>query len=549
MRISHSLLAAVVLLFASTVRAQEANAFPPSDEDPGARLSADVTQPPPDAETQIAPSVATSVADEADEGEGREEVVDPVEDLQNQVFDLEERLDRVERESQLDRVQLSGDYRTILNAVRYRGPTPDPYDRDPMNPLVGRRIDQTNAEIWSHRLRLRLLAQPTEHVRITARLTMYKIFGDGDAAPFVQDSMTSRLPRDSALHVDQAWLDWFVTDWLSLSGGRVAYAGGNPGELRENGDQRQATWGLQMVDGEYDTVNATLDLSSWVPGWYVRGFYASWFNDSDSDPFGGFPFLTSGTSSLRIYGGNIDFQIPGVGRNFVQVGYYDVPSFRPFNVPIPDPAYDPSADYTHAPAPLAGNLLFPSNLPSSLGSYQNLSGLIEFYDIGGSGLDLFAAGALGLISPNDQAISYDLPNPMDPSAGRVPVPFLRLASAGDSGKTYFAYAGARYTVPIDALNRPRIGVEFNYGSRYLMSFATQTDQLLTKLATRGKAYEAYMIVPVGDHLFVRLDYLRINGTHQGGFFGANPDLFGPGATSPRVDTTIDSFQLIVNASM
>lgn len=537
------MIAATLLVVAGRGMAQDAwDDSDVEEEDVAADVPAEEQAAPPPVEPDPDPALtARSVADMQPEASDEEEV-----SLQDQIFELEDRLDAVERATVLDRIQLSGDFRFIYNAVWYEGPSPNPYDRvDPMAPTT-RIINQTNPEIWSMRFRIKFRAEPVDSVRVTARLSMYKIFGDADSPAFIQDSMSTRIPRDAGVRFDTAWLDWFPTDWLSFSGGRIAYAGGNPGELRNNSSVRQGTWGLHMVDGEYDTVNMTFNMSRLLDEWYLRVFYASWFNDDDQDVFGGFPFLNSGTEPLRIVGGNLDLKIPGLGNNFVQLGYYIVPKFRPFTVPIPDPAFDPSMDHTRAPAFLNGSLLFPSQMPSSLGRYQNVSGLVQFYDIGGIGLDLFAAGAIGFLDPNGQGIGYELPNPMTGERGTTP--FLVLTSQGDDGKTYFGYAGFRYTLPWEALNQTKLGFEWNYGSRYSLSFAVQTDQLVTKLATRGMAYEAYIIVPVNDHLFFRASYVHLDGRYQGGFFGPNPALGFP-STSLRVNTKVHALQLILNASL
>ena len=244
----------------------------------------------------------------------------------------------------------------------------------------------------------------------------------------------------------------------------------------------------------------------------------------------------------------MDIEIPGLGKNFVQLGYYIVPRFRPFVVPIPDPGYSPADDPTHAPAPLNGSLLFPSALPDSLGSYQNVSALIELYDVGGAGLDLFVSGSIGFLSPNGQGIAYDIPSDLsDPSSPRTTFPFLFLSSQGDKGTTYFLYTGLRYTVPIEALNEPKVGFEFNYGSRYHISFAVQQDNLLTKLATRGKAYEGYLIVPFNKYLFLRASYLLVDSDYGGGFFGPNPAVFG--STAPEREQLVHSFNVVLNASL
>ncbi|MBK8009974.1 MAG: DUF3373 family protein [Deltaproteobacteria bacterium] len=472
----------------------------------------------------------------------------PAMELEDRLADMEDRLDQAEKKTILDRILWSGEYRTILNAFRYKGPTSNPYDlTDPSNPLSRRRIKKTTSEVWSHRLSLGLSAEPVRSLRLTGRLVMFKHFGDGDTAPFITDFSAARVPRDSALRFDQLWLDWFALDWLAISAGRIAYTEGNPNELRENSTVRRATWGLQMVDGEYETINLTFNLEHILPSLYARLFYASWFFDDDNDVFGGFGFLDSGTDNLRIFGGNLELTIPGVGKNFVQIGFYTVPRFRPFFLPIPDPAFQPSNDPTHAPAPLNGSLLFPDALPDDMGAYQNASALVEFYDFLDSGLDWFCAGAIGMLHPNGRGISYELPVPTaDPNeVVRQSTPFLFLASQGDSGTTYFVYAGARYTLPIDPA--VKLGFEFNAASRYWISFAQQTDHLTTKLATRGRAYEAYAILPFNDQLFMRASYLLIDSDYQSGFFGPNPAITG--STAPPYEQTIHNVQLILNASL
>ena len=457
--------------------------------------------------------------------------------------EVEDRLDKAEKHSLLDRITLSAEYRTIFNFFHYKGPTSDPWDlTNPADPMSLRQITTTTKEVWSHRLRLKMIGEPVPSLRFTARLVCFRHFGDQDSPMMLMDSQSGRVPRDTSARFDQLWIDWFMFPWLALSAGRVAWAEGNPNELRENSDVQRGTAGLQMVDGEYETLTLTLNLSRWLTGTYLHAFYASWFNDNDDDAMGGFPFLSSGTDNLRIIGGNLDLVIPRIGRNFVQLGYYIVPRFTPFFVPIPDPAWDPNADYKHAPSFLSGSLLFPSRMPDSLGSYQNFSMLVELYDLLGTNIDLFVAGAVGLLSPNGKGIEYDLE--MGPG-NRQSVPFLFLASQGDDGTTFFFYAGFRYTFPIRL--KPKVGFEYNHGSRYAISFATPTDQLLTKLDTRGSAYEAYAILPINKHLFLRASYLFIDNTYMTGFFGPNPAMVG--STAPRQEKKIHNFQLTLNASI
>ncbi len=498
-------------------------------------------------DTGAAPAAAAEAAPAAEEEEEAYTLEDQFNELEDNLAGVEDRMDVIEKKSILDRLMLGADYRLIFNAFNYKGPSLDPYARDPMTGQPFE-IDKTTPEIWSHRLRIPFGAEPTKSLRLTARLVMYKHFGDMDQAPFIMDFQATRVPRDSGVRFEQAWVDWFMTDSVTLSVGRLSYTDVNPpGELKENSTVRNPTWGLQIVDGEYETINLTFDLSRHiVEDLFARVFYASWYYDND-DPMGGGAFLDSGTKNLRIIGANVDMRIPGAGKTFLQLGYYAVPKFRPFYLPVPDPYFNPAADYTHAPSTMNGSLLFPSKMPYSLGSYQNVNGLLELLDIGGSGLDLFAGGAIGFLNPNGEAIEYEfLADPMDPNS-RMSMPFLYLASQGDDGVGAFAMTGMRYTLPLGMKLNPKFGLEFNYGSRFHISFAMPNDQLVSKLTTRGQAIEGYLIVPVNDRIWMRGGYMRIDNDYTQGFFGPNPAMFG--STAPPSDYTLHNFNFVLSTTM
>ena len=77
-----------------------------------------------------------------------------------------------------------------------------------------------------------------------------------------------------------------------------------------------------------------------------------------------------------------------------------------------------------------------------------------------------------------------------------------LSSNGDlkARDGYSIYAGAIFPMPFDA----RLGIEYNWGSRYWFNFTGAEDSLVgSKLATRGQVLEGYWIQPVaGDNFFV-----------------------------------------------
>ncbi|WP_045119396.1 DUF3373 family protein [Haliangium ochraceum] len=471
---------------------------------------------------------------------------------EEQLFDHEERLsyleeamDVVEKRATLDRLQFGLDYRLIFNAFVYKGANPDPLSD-------GSDISRTSGEIWSHQLRVPFLANITPNLRFTARLSMFKHFGDDDQALFFQDFQGSRVPRDTALRVEQAWLDWFATDYLSLSGGRLSYMGRNPpGELREHTGYRIPTWGLQMVDGEYDVVTATLQpLREVLPEFYLQGFYGSWFSDFD-DPRGEFAFLSDGRPNGRIIGAIADLKVPKLPRSYLQIGYLGIPRFRALRVPIPDPLYNPDDDFTNAPPPFNGSLLFPSVLPDTLGGFHSLNFLAEVLDLplgGDLSLDAFFGGTLIYTRANDEAIHYELPNPA--TGERVDVPVFVFVGQGSNAMGASLISGLRLGVPVAALPEPlRIGLEYNYGSRYSLSFAVPNEQFVSKWTVRGHAYEGYVIVPVyRDRMFLRTGFLFIDHDFWNGLLGLNPATNG-GSSVPRRDMSISNFNVLLQVRL
>ncbi|MEL7371771.1 MAG: DUF3373 family protein, partial [Myxococcota bacterium] len=142
---------------------------------------------------------------------------------------------------------------------------------------------------------------------------------------------------------------------------------------------------------------------------------------------------------------------------------------------------------------------------------------------------------------------------LTPGGPRQSTPLLFFPGTEEDGQvlTGFFYTGFRYTMPIESLNRPKIGFEFNMGTRYMVGALQQeTDRLVSKLDTRGWAAETYLILPMNESLFVRLGYLHVQRNFAGTFAGPNPEIPGfGGSTAPAVDETLHNFHLTLNASI
>lgn len=521
-------LVACSVLAVSTARAEDP--APPAPPAPTSPPAEDASTPPAAASTPppavplVPPSEPPPAAVSTEEAEA----------LRERIHELEGRVDEVEKKSALQRLELSGDYRTSLARYWYHGASPDSNPYGP--PEV---VDLENEEQWLHRVRIMIKAQPSERFRFRGRMSVFKRYGTNTTTPSPVDFSQGRVPSDTSLRMDRFWLDWFITPKVALSFGRISYSDGSPAELRENLDKPDATWGLTMVDGEYETFDLTAQLAPQV---LVRGFYAAWAFPRNDDLFSSSLFLRSDTENLRIIGGNADVTIPSA-KLFAQLGAYYVPKFRPFSIPLPSLAYyqNPAANPENAPPPLDGSLVFPSSLPESLGSYGNVSLFVMARDI--AGLDLFAGGSLGFLNPNGEAIKYR-GFAFDPATGQpildesglpMEVPMLTLVGAdqglwqrGPDGQvtsfdatpasrlTTFLYLGGRWTVPVGSTYAPKLGLEFNRSSRYAISFAQSNDLLTNKLATRGDAWEAYVIQPIGERAFLRVDWTYINAKYTSG---------------------------------
>jgi hypothetical protein len=102
---------------------------------------------------------------------------------------------------------------------------------------------------------------------------------------------------------------------------------------------------------------------------------------------------------------------------------------------------------------------------------------------------------------------------------------MAMGQAGantDSENGYAVYAGVRYD--IDAIGL-KLGAEYNWGSKYWVAFTPGHDDLyMSKLATRGNAYEIYLIydLPTGEAIskfaktFVRLGWQYYDYNYAGG---------------------------------
>jgi hypothetical protein len=95
------------------------------------------------------------------------------------------------------------------------------------------------------------------------------------------------------------------------------------------------------------------------------------------------------------------------------------------------------------------------------------------------------------------------------------------------------------------MKNPKIGVEYNQGSKNWFSFTQGSNSLTNKLATRGSAVEVYYIQPINRYASLRFGAEMIDYD----YVGSGYQIGAPMSVSDMGGTTLDklnNFYLLFN---
>jgi tetrahydromethanopterin S-methyltransferase subunit G len=372
---------------------------------------------------------------------------------------------------------------------------------------------ESDTNNWTNRFRINMDAQINDSLQFHGRLAMFKNWGDSDdgtSSDLLNDFNRAHRPGTSNLWVDRAYIDWIPKGSpipLAITVGRHPSTEGPPFELREN-RMRQSTYPALLFDGENDGVVVTFGLDRYTglkeAGWRFA-YGKAYHSDDDNNTGTPFPFFDDGEAGDSTMAATFfETEIPGVPKSLVVLSY---------------------AKLMDMPFYFSGPQLYQAGLPNvNLGDMDIWGVHLQANDIASSGLDLF--------------FSYG-GNKSDPNGNAPFGVFGLLSSDGQSSETgYSVYTGLRYTLPVEPLNMPRVGFEFNHGSEYWFSMTMATPDLFNKLATRGNVYDAYYIQPVNKNLFFRAGYIHVDYeyTGSGQHMGAPMDS----------DATLDNYYFLMD---
>lgn len=469
-----------------------------------------------------------------------------VEELQAQLEELSDRLDKAERHVATDRISWYGDMRVKADSTSRKDVSMWSNTNAglllPPN-FVQAKYDVDNDITYTTRLRLGMKAKVADNVSFAGRLNMYKTWGDStgvhfmDSLAYTMDGTNSGNPTGDFLRVERAYFNWknIADSNFYLSIGRRPSTYGPPLQYREN-EMRGGTPSGHLVNFNFDGITIGYHLSelTGIEGQTVRFCYGQGY---ESDVNNGSLVTRSDVEDTHLGGFNIDIMDDGI--TFIQATAFmakDVTdgftglAVLPFSV----------ADFSQANNTFVSRMMAENNIGDVV-----LAG-IGFSREEMNDVKWFGSFGYTQTQPSGQAGMFGgllSDTKFDPLTGAV------IADQADTTNRdgYSIYVGVQIPVPMG-----KLGLEYNYGSQYWTPFNQAGDDALgSKLATRGHVGEAYYIFDINPKMFIRLAGLYYDYEYSGsGSVVGTPqkiDEVAPMTTHaffPVVDTAYD-----VNASL
>ncbi len=374
--------------------------------------------------------------------------------------------------------------------------------------------DINNDIMYDSRLRLNMKAKVWDNVKFAGRLAMYKNWGDSTNAQvfdswrsFSMDGTSSGNTSSDLLHVDRAYMDWsnIADSGVYLSIGRRPSTYGPPTEMREN-ELRGGTPTGNVMNLNFDgiTVGYNLSEATGIEGMIARFCYGQGF---ESEWGNGELFNDITTKDTHFAGFNFD--LFNDGTNFLQTTIFTAQDINDgFKGTI---AFPTQYGELFAPTLFKDMQKFPNfNFvtrvqPSTTIGDINLGGIV-FSREEENGIKWFTSGGWTQLRPNGNAgmfggMGTDAVFEAQLSADGTEVMMVPVSATEDKVRNgYGFYAGVQVPAPYG-----KLGLEYNYGSKYWSPFTQgQDDALGSKLATRGHVGEAYYIFDINPNMFIKV---------------------------------------------
>ncbi|MDX9813962.1 MAG: DUF3373 family protein [Sulfurimonadaceae bacterium] len=413
------------------------------------------------------PSIGDVDEDEEDE-----------DDLEDRLYDIEENLAELNRNTNGNHLKFGLDYRYSIENMSYK---------------MADGSKHRNRSFMTNRLWINAGYQATNNLSFAAQLAYNKAFGarSGSSDPNNNafetfDWIANENAYDDTLRVRSAYLFYKDMEFLGLdipwtfSIGRRPSTDGHLVSLRDD-NQENSPLG-HSINVEFDGLSSSFMLNQ-PTGTYVK-FCAGRGMSNAAPRFASTPYAKDKTDN-----GSIDL----AGLIFV---------------PYDDKHYSVATQYYYA-----NNLIDVKNPADYTKGFDTVGGLhsgtIQFKTVGvGEGISDYLDDTILFAS---FAVSKTNPKSHQGMLG---------SKAGESKTGTSFWLGAQFP---SLISDGRWGVEYNHGSKYWRSITYGEDTNIgSKLATRGDAYEVYFTeYLVDDILSLQLRYTYLDYKYSGsnGFFG------------------------------
>lgn len=442
-------------------------------------------------------------------------------DTEDDIEEINDRLDAIELKSAKHKVSFFGDFRVRYDYMKWNLPAYNQFvGMDFTNPMAPMPVYMPvpeqkleNSEAWSARLRLKMEAKISKSLKFTGRLNMHRGFGASSVPLFngfpntvLTAFNSSAVPTGDLLRVERAAFTWDPASTpLFLTAGRQAATGGPPRELREN-RMRQATPAAIMIDAQIDGLMLGWHLGSiglpdegilrfcYGTG-YESGFgsggntgttivttYVPDVTDPNNPSMIAMPNVIGDLKDSKVAGLCGESPIPAIpGNTLFTFGYFRL--INMIDIPYGVTRGFPNGMSTQPQVVTATANLGDMDLVG-LG-FQHAADINEYE------LDWFAHYAANISHPDKGSASLYGFGPL----------------LGDDSKSlngWAVFAGVRGDIP--GTNGGKLGLEYNHGSKNWFSYTPAADDVNAKLATRGDVFEGYYIQPLSKSLDFRVGY-------------------------------------------
>ncbi len=351
--------------------------------------------------------------------------------------------------------------------------------------------------LLTNRLRLKFETKVADNISFGARLSMYKVFGEGTGVQIFNgqpnslnmDGTSVGVPNSDQVRVERVFFNWnnIGGSKFYLSIGRRPAVGGPPLHYR-NDELRGGTPSGALFDFQYDGMTLGYHLTEKTT---LRACYGLGY----SSGFGNGNLLKTPADRLKdvhLAGGVLDlYESDGTFVQALLARAWNVTDG--FNGLMVLPNNPLTGEAISAP------LVMRYTPSANLGAI-NLYGVVMQKKL--KQFDLYGSANWSSLRPNGETT---------PFGGLGSDPFS--TPQNHEGQMY--YLGVRYNIPQND-GRTKIGFEFNHGTRYWFNFSNAEDDIIApKTNTRGNVYETFLTHRIADHFLFKADFIRYNYTWSG----------------------------------